>query len=199
MATLPKNESVTLALICNTAAFFPQGLNITWYKNGSAIIPAVEPNKTKTTTGLYKASSCLTETEPVEDGTVYTCQVSHIALPNPANISYTYYSPDSGKHISFDYRIYGYLGTGIIFSLIIIFIVIGRGMRKQSNGHDDTKTTQSEEDQKVTYVTLNMARAKTFTKVRNDEQNTIYAQTIQGQPESQTEEIDINADYCNKT
>ncbi|XP_072135200.1 natural cytotoxicity triggering receptor 3 ligand 1-like isoform X1 [Mobula birostris] len=196
---LPKNKPVTLALICNTAAFFPQGLNITWYKNGSDIIPEVEPIKTKTTAGLYEASSCLTETEPVDDGTIYTCQVSHNALPNPANISYIFYSPDSDKYNSFDQRIYGYLGTGIILFLIVIFIVIGRGMRRMSNGRDNTRTKQSEDDQKLTYVTLNMARAKTSTIVRDSEQNTIYAQTIHGQNESQTEEINVNADYSIKT
>ncbi|XP_072135201.1 uncharacterized protein [Mobula birostris] len=175
------------------------GLNITWYKNGSDIIPEVEPIKTKTTAGLYEASSCLTETEPVDDGTIYTCQVSHNALPNPANISYIFYSPDSDKYNSFDQRIYGYLGTGIILFLIVIFIVIGRGMRRMSNGRDNTRTKQSEDDQKLTYVTLNMARAKTSTIVRDSEQNTIYAQTIHGQNESQTEEINVNADYSIKT
>ncbi|XP_055505048.1 tapasin-related protein-like [Leucoraja erinacea] len=89
---LPENTSVTLILVCKTATFFPLDLNITWYKNGSDIIQKIEPNKTQTSAGLYEAWSCLTEIDDVESGTVYTCQVSHISLPNPTNISYTFYS-----------------------------------------------------------------------------------------------------------
>ncbi|XP_062923411.1 uncharacterized protein LOC134356408 isoform X2 [Mobula hypostoma] len=102
------------------------GLNITWYKNCSDIIPEVQPIKTKTTAGLYEASSCLTETEPVEDGTVYTCQVSHIALPNPANISYIFYNSDSGNYNSFADQNFGYVARGVMFFLILTFIVTGR-------------------------------------------------------------------------
>ncbi|GCC18889.1 hypothetical protein chiPu_0021734, partial [Chiloscyllium punctatum] len=79
-----------LTLLCTTAAFSPDNLNITWYKNDSEIATGVEHVKLQNAIGLYEVSSNLTETEPVQSGTVYTCQVSHISLRTPANVSYTF-------------------------------------------------------------------------------------------------------------
>ncbi|XP_032892406.1 H-2 class I histocompatibility antigen, alpha chain-like [Amblyraja radiata] len=137
---LPENTSVTLILVCKTATFFPLDLNITWYKNGSDIIQKIEPNKTQTSAGLYEAWSYLTETDEVESGTVYTCQVSHISLPNPTNISYTFYSRVPLPDNPFHNWIFGCIGAGLIPLIIILFIVKRKGTCRKSKEGADQKT-----------------------------------------------------------
>uniref|UniRef100_A0A4W3GFD2 Ig-like domain-containing protein n=1 Tax=Callorhinchus milii TaxID=7868 RepID=A0A4W3GFD2_CALMI len=87
--------AASLTLVCKTAAFYPEDVNITWCKNGSEIVSGTNTNRNLA--GLYEASSLLIETEAVQSGAVYTCHVSHLSLPTAANISYTVPGTETGK------------------------------------------------------------------------------------------------------
>ncbi|XP_043563377.1 uncharacterized protein LOC122558644 [Chiloscyllium plagiosum] len=79
-------DSPFLALLCTTAGFFPGQFELVWYKNFSEITSGISIRKILNEEGLFQVSS---ELSLPERGSVYTCQVSHVALGVPANISYT--------------------------------------------------------------------------------------------------------------
>eukprot|EP00062_Callorhinchus_milii_P018857 gi/632972926/ref/XP_007902898.1/ PREDICTED: uncharacterized protein LOC103185943 [Callorhinchus milii] len=78
-----RNLSVFLTLVCETAEFFPENLNLTWYKNGIEITTVNTITEQRNPGQLFKAQSYLEETQPVQSGDVYTCLVSHVSLQNP--------------------------------------------------------------------------------------------------------------------
>ncbi|XP_067906069.1 immunoglobulin lambda-1 light chain-like isoform X2 [Heterodontus francisci] len=173
-------SAVPLTLSCKTAAYFPDDLNITWYKNGSEISTGMEQRKWQNAAGLYEASSKLTEIEPVENGTVYTCQVSHISLRIPANVSYTFYILGYGD--TNDYPlICGCLAAGLIIFLILIFIVKIRGTRRKLPKHDQriAQVMHTEADERLKYVTLNLTDTQKINKPRSTEGSTIETQMMQ--------------------
>uniref|UniRef100_A0A4W3H1I7 Ig-like domain-containing protein n=1 Tax=Callorhinchus milii TaxID=7868 RepID=A0A4W3H1I7_CALMI len=73
-------SSAFLVLVCETAMFYPENLNLSWYKNGIEISSGITITKQQNAEGLYEASSSITETQTVRTETVYTCQVSHPSL-----------------------------------------------------------------------------------------------------------------------
>uniref|UniRef100_A0A4W3H5G0 Ig-like domain-containing protein n=1 Tax=Callorhinchus milii TaxID=7868 RepID=A0A4W3H5G0_CALMI len=93
--------SVFLTLVCETAAFYPENLTFTWFKNGTEITTGIHTIKRQNTEGLFEASSSVEETQSVQNGTVYTCCVSHISLQTPGIRNYTIctvYLPDKGRN-----------------------------------------------------------------------------------------------------
>eukprot|EP00062_Callorhinchus_milii_P018852 gi/632972920/ref/XP_007902895.1/ PREDICTED: uncharacterized protein LOC103185940 [Callorhinchus milii] len=100
-----KNSSATLTLVCKTAAFYPENLTLTWYKNGTEITTGIITTKQQNTDGLYEVSSSLEETQPVQSGLVYTCRVSHL-IKQTAEIAYIVPPPEAeskGKWIRVNY------------------------------------------------------------------------------------------------
>ncbi|XP_043563321.1 tapasin-related protein-like isoform X3 [Chiloscyllium plagiosum] len=83
--TITRLSSPFLKLLCTTASFFPEEFNLTWYENDRKITSGINTTKFQEKEGLHQVSSSL---YPVEIGLVYTCQVSHVSLVDPANDSY---------------------------------------------------------------------------------------------------------------
>ncbi|XP_072403667.1 uncharacterized protein [Chiloscyllium punctatum] len=83
-----KASSTFLRLQCQTAEFHPKEFNLTWHKNGTRILTGISTVQQETTDRLYEVISSLEETRPIEQGTVYTCQVYHVSISGPANCSY---------------------------------------------------------------------------------------------------------------
>ncbi|XP_060679113.1 rano class II histocompatibility antigen, A beta chain-like [Hemiscyllium ocellatum] len=81
---ITRQYSPFLALLCTTAGFFPGQFELVWYKNLSEITSGVNIRKMLNEEGLFHVSS---ELSLPEKGSVYTCQISHITLSVPANIS----------------------------------------------------------------------------------------------------------------
>ncbi|XP_051884096.1 M1-specific T cell receptor beta chain-like [Pristis pectinata] len=71
-------------LVCKTAAFYPEKLEISWRRNNEEILTGIVTVENRSVEGYYEASSFLEETQPA----VYTCLVSHTSLTVPAAISY---------------------------------------------------------------------------------------------------------------
>eukprot|EP00062_Callorhinchus_milii_P018853 gi/632972922/ref/XP_007902896.1/ PREDICTED: rano class II histocompatibility antigen, B-1 beta chain-like [Callorhinchus milii] len=89
-------SSAFLVLVCETAMFYPENLNLSWYKNGIEISSGITITKQQNAEGLYEASSSITETQTVRTETVYTCQVSHPSLQSPGIANYTVNLFDAG-------------------------------------------------------------------------------------------------------
>ncbi|XP_067905015.1 tapasin-related protein-like [Heterodontus francisci] len=86
---VPELNSSLLDLVCKTDEFYPEALNLTWYKDGIEITIDIETTKSLNIDGLYEVSSLLMETQSVRSGAVYTCQVSHLTLPAPTYVTFT--------------------------------------------------------------------------------------------------------------
>ncbi|XP_042196458.1 signal-regulatory protein beta-1-like isoform X2 [Callorhinchus milii] len=113
--------AASLTLVCKTAAFYPEDVNITWCKNGSEIVSGTNTNRNLA--GLYEASSLLIETEAVQSGAVYTCHVSHLSLPTAANISYTVPGTETGNStVDSDLR-YALISGGAAVLLIVLTVI----------------------------------------------------------------------------
>ncbi|XP_067906048.1 tapasin-related protein-like isoform X2 [Heterodontus francisci] len=80
--------STSPILLCKTAKFYPEDLNVTWYKNNAKIVTGINTTKQQTRVGLYEISSTLKDTTLSYSGATYSCQVSHVSLETPANVSY---------------------------------------------------------------------------------------------------------------
>ncbi|XP_067904999.1 signal-regulatory protein beta-1-like [Heterodontus francisci] len=86
----PQNNSATaLNLVCESAAFYPGDLTLVWYKNGTKVATGINPKKWQNAEGLYEVSSSLEDMQPVPNGAVYICLVSHISLQVSAIVIHT--------------------------------------------------------------------------------------------------------------
>uniref|UniRef100_A0A4W3H4M5 Ig-like domain-containing protein n=1 Tax=Callorhinchus milii TaxID=7868 RepID=A0A4W3H4M5_CALMI len=92
-----RNGSANLTLVCETDGFYPDNLNLTWYKNGTEMATGVNTTIQQISNGLYEASSSVEEIEAVQNGVVYTCQVSHLSLQTPVIANYTVVLPDISR------------------------------------------------------------------------------------------------------
>ncbi|XP_043563364.1 immunoglobulin superfamily member [Chiloscyllium plagiosum] len=88
------NSSKSLTLVCQTSAFHPGDFTLVWYKNGTAISPAII--KKQNAEGLYQAFSSLEEAQPERTEVVYICLVIHISLRTPAIAIHTVTNTYSG-------------------------------------------------------------------------------------------------------
>ncbi|XP_072135221.1 programmed cell death 1 ligand 1-like [Mobula birostris] len=118
-------------LLCKTAAFYPENLEIVWQRNNKQIRTGIESVTNRSVDGLYEAFSLLEITQSTLGKDTYTCLVSHVSLTVPANFSYIQ-DQDSNKILIFRSA----LGGLAIVTLIIILIRIGvkekRGIKTTS-------------------------------------------------------------------
>ncbi|XP_043540988.1 uncharacterized protein LOC122546281, partial [Chiloscyllium plagiosum] len=118
---ITRQYSPFLALLCTTAGFFPGQFELMWYKNFSEITSNINIRKILNKEGLFQVSS---ELSLPERESVYTCQVSHIALSIPANISDK--TPNHGNQDrTFSYAlVFGCAAGGIM--ILVLGIVFKR-------------------------------------------------------------------------
>ncbi|XP_072926709.1 RLA class II histocompatibility antigen, DP alpha-1 chain-like [Hemitrygon akajei] len=75
-------------LLCKTAAFYPEKLEIIWLRNNEEIRAGIESVTNRSVDGMYEAFSLLEITQSTWGKDVYTCLVSHVSLTVPASFSY---------------------------------------------------------------------------------------------------------------
>eukprot|EP00062_Callorhinchus_milii_P018866 gi/632972940/ref/XP_007902905.1/ PREDICTED: uncharacterized protein LOC103185951 [Callorhinchus milii] len=78
------DSTMSLTLVCKTAAFFPEDITLTWSKDDNEVKTGINSTKERNSKGLYEISSYLEEAQTVQSGVVYTCLVSHTSLRIPA-------------------------------------------------------------------------------------------------------------------
>eukprot|EP00062_Callorhinchus_milii_P018858 gi/632972775/ref/XP_007902825.1/ PREDICTED: tyrosine-protein phosphatase non-receptor type substrate 1-like [Callorhinchus milii] len=184
-----RNLSVFLTLVCETAEFFPENLNLTWYKNGIEITTVNTITEQRNPGQLFKAHSYLEETQPVQSGDVYTCLVSHVSLQNPGIANYTVLLPHTGIG-DWTNNLFAPGCAGGACALLLIFILFAIGCRlKKRKGSgvipNETdcpgKRTAMEADaERMVYATLDLTGSKKVGKPKHQEERTVYAQTKQG-------------------
>ncbi|XP_067853779.1 natural cytotoxicity triggering receptor 3 ligand 1-like isoform X2 [Heptranchias perlo] len=75
--------------LCKTSGFYPAKYTIAWHKNGQEVVTKVDTFTEQNAEGLYEVSSYLEETQPVQSGTIYICEVFHSTLKVPTRVNYT--------------------------------------------------------------------------------------------------------------
>ncbi|XP_059849441.1 RLA class II histocompatibility antigen, DP alpha-1 chain-like isoform X2 [Hypanus sabinus] len=75
-------------LLCKTAAFFPEKLEVVWRRNNEEICTGIESVTNRSVDGMYEACSLMEITQSAWGKDVYTCLVSHVSLPVSASFSY---------------------------------------------------------------------------------------------------------------
>ncbi|XP_067905014.1 tyrosine-protein phosphatase non-receptor type substrate 1-like [Heterodontus francisci] len=178
------NESPTsLILVCQTAAFSPERLNITWYKNGSVITSGTKEIKEQNTEGLYEVSSKLNETGALQIGTNYTCQVEHICLQTAASVHHVIHisGTDRGFTLVFMYLC---IAVGLLI-LILMIIIVKSG---KLLGFKDLQGTEDTTEEQLSYAALNFAEPRKHSNRKQIKKN-VHTQI----PQMETEE---RLTYC---
>ncbi|XP_062923423.1 tyrosine-protein phosphatase non-receptor type substrate 1-like [Mobula hypostoma] len=105
------------ALTCTTAAFFPKDYKLIWYKNEFKITSGMHTTRMQNEEGLYLVSSSLNVTE---SGYVYTCQVFHESMKEPASESYRIILESRDKFILILTGAFAACGVIILALLLLI-------------------------------------------------------------------------------
>ncbi|XP_072135229.1 natural cytotoxicity triggering receptor 3 ligand 1-like [Mobula birostris] len=106
-------------LLCKTAAFYPEKVEIVWQRNNKQIRTGIESVTNRSMDGLYEAFSLLEIRKSTWGKDVYTCLVSHVSLKVPASFSYFL---DQGADTKF--IVAGALGGSAILALIIVLVKV---------------------------------------------------------------------------
>ncbi|XP_067853505.1 natural cytotoxicity triggering receptor 3 ligand 1-like [Heptranchias perlo] len=116
-----RTSSASLRLQCRTAPFYPKDFNLTWHENGTEIVTGIETEQQAKTEGLFEVISYLEVTDPIERGTVYTCQVYHDSISIPANANYTVANDDyrSALPVHLIYR----STVGVLVIILLMMII----------------------------------------------------------------------------
>ncbi|XP_060693506.1 cell adhesion molecule-related/down-regulated by oncogenes-like [Hemiscyllium ocellatum] len=125
----------TLTLHCTTAPFFPEEIYVIWYKNDILITSGINATKVWKEGSLFKVASVLNH---LESGSVYMCQISHVALQLPACISYKI---QGNGNNNFPYVLVSGCAVG---GLIILFPVVAILVKQRTSGKPEG--TQITED-----------------------------------------------------
>lgn len=115
------NSAGTCILVCETAAFHPRNLTLTWYKNGVDTTLQIFTETTQNSEGLHEVTSSLIETQPVQNDAKYTCLVSHASLYTSTNANISVSKCRQVNAFAFHIR----HALGFLVLLILIGAVIG--------------------------------------------------------------------------
>ncbi|XP_067905828.1 uncharacterized protein [Heterodontus francisci] len=179
------NSATTLHLVCESAAFYPGDFTLVWYKNGTKVATGINPKKWQNAEGLYEVSSSLEDMQPVPNGAVYICLVSHISLQVPAIGLYAVNNSCSEP----DDKYYYIWGSGCAvggLAFLVFMIIIGTRCSLKNKGKQESRTILStheglgEEDKIVTYAAVDLNKAKKTPGRKHEEEMTAYAQIKQG-------------------
>ncbi|XP_072374549.1 tyrosine-protein phosphatase non-receptor type substrate 1-like isoform X2 [Scyliorhinus torazame] len=90
-----KGSALFLRLACNAGSFHSQELSIRWSVNGTEFGKGTRTDIQPGPGKLFQHSSYLEQSQPVQNGTVYTCRVS--SPNNRMQTHYTYIASAGGK------------------------------------------------------------------------------------------------------
>ncbi|XP_042196355.1 tyrosine-protein phosphatase non-receptor type substrate 1-like [Callorhinchus milii] len=151
-----RNSPKPQTLVCETALFHPKEITFTWYKDGTEIVPTPEikleesgSTEKQNSEDLYKASSSIEVTQSGQNGSVYTCLVSHVSLKTSAIATFAFpkskVAGDSSLKVTqIPDHVAVIRGTNVTFHCIFRFPQDGSGVKVQwhkegESGYLDTK------------------------------------------------------------
>ncbi|XP_062923465.1 tyrosine-protein phosphatase non-receptor type substrate 1-like [Mobula hypostoma] len=165
-------------LLCKTAAFYPEKLELVWQRNNKQIRTGIENVTNRSVDGLYEVFSLLEITQSPWGKDIYTCLVSHVSLTVPASFSYIQEQGVDTKFI-----LACAVGGSAILALIILLVKI---KLKRSHGistssldrcQNEEPAEQAAVEHTTEYAPLNMRQSKVFRKGLQKEERIIYSQT----------------------
>eukprot|EP00062_Callorhinchus_milii_P018860 gi/632972930/ref/XP_007902900.1/ PREDICTED: tyrosine-protein phosphatase non-receptor type substrate 1-like [Callorhinchus milii] len=202
-----ERDSKSLILVCETAEFYPGDVTLTWNKDGNEVKTEIDFTEEKNSKGLYKASSSMEDTQPVQSGAVYICLATHVSLRIPVVAVYTVGKSKGSGSQCLHKLIGGCAGGGLAFLLLLI--IIGKlcqfnkrkGSHRNQNrlDHCEKQTKHGEENEPVTYVTLNLASSKKTPRPERQEERTVFAQMLQGAENESVTYAKMDLNRCKKT
>ncbi|XP_072926663.1 tyrosine-protein phosphatase non-receptor type substrate 1-like [Hemitrygon akajei] len=180
------NGSATVIFVCTTAEFYPENINISWYKDGLMIETGMQSKLYLSANGLYVATSILEEASPVKSGTTYTCLANHRTVQTATDIRFIPASTESTTDIrgpeSRKWNIvYGFAGCGFPF-LIFITIACVIKLKKLRGTGKTTEQTPSAEGQvplndMVQYSAINWSKSTNRKEPHFQDDPVLYIQT----------------------
>ncbi|XP_072135227.1 tyrosine-protein phosphatase non-receptor type substrate 1-like isoform X2 [Mobula birostris] len=165
-------------LLCKTAAFYPEKLEIVWQRNNKQIRTGIESVTNRSVDGLYGAFSLLDITQSTRGKDVYTCLVSHVSLPVPANFSYIQDQEPQGADTKLILACA--LGGSAILVLIIILVKVklkrshGKNTRSLDRCQNEEPTKGNGAD-KLTYAVLQLPDSKNTPASTYQNKHALYA------------------------
>ncbi|XP_078400231.1 uncharacterized protein LOC144681929 [Cetorhinus maximus] len=174
-----KGSGVFLRLACSSGRFYSKELSINWFVNGTEVVTGIRGDIQPRPEKLFEASSYLEESQPVPNGTVYTCRVSY--PDNQMQTHYTYFSSlAEQKSDVLPWWIYICIGSGaflllllIITSILCKFCVCGGKRRKTEKRHvREKQQMQKPANFKMAYTDLDFNSLAKDTKFPQMEKRT---------------------------
>ncbi|XP_072926710.1 uncharacterized protein [Hemitrygon akajei] len=162
-------------LLCKTAAFYPEKIEIVWQRNNKQIHTGIKNTTKQNVDDLYEATSLLEVTQSTWGKDIYTCLVLHVSLKAPAVFSYIQEQVHpQGADLKL---ILAYTVDGLaILALIIIIVKVNL---KRSHGintgsldgsqDEELKAEQAAVEHATAYDSLNMRESTGFRKNRQQE------------------------------
>uniref|UniRef100_A0A4W3H4Z2 Signal-regulatory protein beta-1 isoform 3-like n=1 Tax=Callorhinchus milii TaxID=7868 RepID=A0A4W3H4Z2_CALMI len=179
------DSTMSLTLVCKTAAFFPEDITLTWSKDDNEVKTGINSTKERNSKGLYEISSYLEEAQTVQSGVVYTCLVSHTSLRIPAvaiyAVSKSNTESDGQPHYAL---IAGGAAGGLVFLLLLIIIgkqcqlnkVKGPRRNQEGSSHYEEQMMHGAKNEPVAYDSLDFTSSKKTPRPKKQEERTVYTQ-----------------------
>ncbi|XP_072374548.1 uncharacterized protein [Scyliorhinus torazame] len=118
-----KGSALFLRLACNAGSFHSQELSIRWSVNGTEFGKGTRTDIQPGPGKLFQHSSYLEQSQPVQNGTVYTCRVS--SPNNRMQTHYTYIASAGEQNLgAVPWWIYICIGSGAFLLLLLIITSI---------------------------------------------------------------------------
>eukprot|EP00062_Callorhinchus_milii_P018851 gi/632972918/ref/XP_007902894.1/ PREDICTED: uncharacterized protein LOC103185939 [Callorhinchus milii] len=183
-----KDSSPFLTLLCETTAFYPENVTFTWSKNSTEITTGIITTNQLNAEGLFEASSCMEETQSVQNGTVYTCRVFHLSLQTPGIGNYTVHLPNIEEKDRLLYlSLIAGCTVGLFFLVLLVFFgnrskfMKMKGVHRKQNDpdHHNQQAMQGGDAETVTYITLDLKSSNKLSRPKHQEDRTVYAKIKQ--------------------
>ncbi|XP_059849429.1 M1-specific T cell receptor beta chain-like [Hypanus sabinus] len=166
-------------LLCKTAAFYPEKLEIVWQRNKKRIHMGIETVPNSYVDGMYEASSLLEITQSTWGKDIYTCLVSHVSLTAPVSFSYILEQGADTRLI-----LACALGGSAILNVILIIVLLKFKLKRSHGGNknsldgcqNEDPAEQAPVEHTTAYASLNHRESKPFIKDGQHEERVIYSQ-----------------------
>ncbi|XP_043563363.1 tyrosine-protein phosphatase non-receptor type substrate 1-like [Chiloscyllium plagiosum] len=165
---------------CKTTAFYPEDLGISWLRDGFKIHTGMETVKNKTMDGLYEVTSSLEDAQPVQNGVVYTCLVSHACLKVPTSVSYTFDRGRGRNSVEANQNVQPLrkAPSEENAASAAVKLKANKGFSKHRRAEENTvysQTKKGSEGNNLTYATLQIADSKKASTPKLQDHSTLYA------------------------
>ncbi|XP_067905725.1 uncharacterized protein [Heterodontus francisci] len=168
-----KDSAVFLKLACNIGGVHSKDLSVNWFVNGIETVTGIRKDLQPRSGGLFQISSYLEESQPAQNGTVYTCRVSY--PDRQVQTLYTYISgaEDVAEQESdlLPWWIYICIGSGAFLLLLLVTSILckfcvcrGKRRRAEKINVQEQQHMQQPANYKMAYTAVDFSNLEKDTK-----------------------------------